>query len=173
MNLEKSIKSWNGKSVDYIADIFNRHAGDKHFVDTLIRLIKIPDCQKGATWLLKACADRGHEFSQRESAKIMSSLIQLEDWEARLHILQSLSVLTIEAKKKQTLEHFLRATLCDPNKFVRAWSYNGFYVLASQYPEYRAETKEIFDMAMQDEAASVKARIRNIVKKGLWTEPGR
>jgi hypothetical protein len=60
---------------------------------------------------------------------------------------------------------FLRTCLADENKFVRAWAYNGFYLLSQQYPEYQQETEQFFAMAMRDEAASVKARIRNILKK--------
>ena len=62
---------------------------------------------------------------------------------------------------------FLRNCLVDNNKFVRAWAYNGFYELAVQYPEYEKETKQFFEMAMRDEAPSVKSRIRNIMKKGF------
>jgi len=54
------------------------------------------------------------------------------------------------------------------NKFVRSWAYNGFYGLSRQYPEYIQETKQFFEVAMKDEAPSVKARIRNVTKNSLW-----
>lgn len=62
---------------------------------------------------------------------------------------------------------FLRNCLISDNKFVRAWAYNGFYELALQYPAYKTEVKKFLDMAMKDEAASVKARVRNILKRGF------
>ncbi len=58
-------------------------------------------------------------------------------------------------------------TLTDHNKFVRAWSYNGFFELSRQHSEYLDETKQFFQMTMRDEAPSVKARIRNIMKTGF------
>ncbi len=36
-----------------------------------------------------------------------------------------------------------------------------------QYPAYIEEPKQFFEMAMRDEAPSVKSRIRNIMKKDL------
>ncbi len=54
----------------------------------------------------------------------------------------------LKAKHKKQLEAFLRKTLTSDNKFVRAWSYNGFHCLASQFPEYVREVEQFFKMAM-------------------------
>ena len=53
-------------------------------------------------------------------------------------------------------------------KFVRAWAYNGFYLLAVQHGEYEAEARQLLTMALRDEPASVKARVRNVLKN--WPE---
>ena len=65
------------------------------------------------------------------------------------------------------MEIYERHGLTDQNKFVRAWSYNGLYELATSFPSLRKEAERFFDMALADEAASVKARVRNIMKKGF------
>ncbi|MGK7926108.1 MAG: hypothetical protein AB4290_12845 [Spirulina sp.] len=167
MSIESEIKGWNGKSADEITEIFQTYSDTPVFIDTLIELFKIPSCQKGATWLLKAWLDKGNNLKSEQIAKLFSSLDILEHWEAKLHLLQSLPFLPIAHSQKQQVEGFLRTTLPDRNKFVRAWSYNGFYELARQYPEYQEETEQFLEMAMRDEAASVKARIRKLVKKGF------
>ena len=82
-------------------------------------------------------------------------------------MLQCIPFMPIAKKNINVVYNFLRWTLTDQNKFVRAWSYNGFYELSKQHPEYLDETKQYFEMAMRDEAPSVKARIRNILKKGF------
>ena len=130
----------------------------------VIGLIENYDCQKGATWLLKAYTDQDIKFSKSESNKILPTLTCLHSWEAKLHVLQSLPSISINAKYKQSLEYFIRFALSDKNKFVRAWSYNGFYILSQAYPEYEKEARKFLEMAMRDEAPSVKARIRNILK---------
>lgn len=81
--------------------------------------------------------------------------------------LQSVEYLPIAADDGKLFEQFLRIAITDNNKFVRAWAYNGFYLLAKQYDEYRVEVEQFFNMAMNDEVPSVKALIRNILKTGF------
>jgi 3-methyladenine DNA glycosylase AlkC len=80
-------------------------------------------------------------------------------------VLQSIPFMAIDDTNTNNVYNFLRTNLTDQNKFVRVWSYNGFHELSRQHPEYLEETQQYFEMAMRDEAPSVKARIRNIMKK--------
>ncbi len=166
MTLEREIAAWDGKSADDIAEVFQSHKDDPGFIDVLIKLLGVSACQKGATWLLKAGLNEANKLNSRQVTEIFSSLDSLQHWESKLHVLQSLPSLAISGREKRRVEAFLRSTLTDKNKFVRAWSYNGFYELSRQHPEYQQETEQMFAMAMRDEAASVKARIRNLMKKG-------
>ena len=94
-------------------------------------------------------------------------LQSLEHWESRLHVLQSIPYMPIPGTHKKKVETFLRECLVDDVKFVKAWAYSGFYELAVQYPEYQDEAEQFFEMAMRDQPASVRSRIRNIMKKGF------
>jgi len=105
--------------------------------------------------------------NKRFSGKVLALLPELLSWQSKLHVLQSLPYLDIPSKDKRKLECFLKQALADKNKFVRAWAYNGFYVLSRQYSEYEEYAAQIIGLAMQDEAPSVKARIRNIMKQGF------
>ncbi len=167
LKLQESITKWGGKSAYDIAKIFDIFRHESFFIDSLLELICEPSCQKGATWLLKAWLNDGGQLTKQQISKISASLHTLAHWETKLHALQCLPFLTIDQSEKKLVETFLRITLSGQNKFVRAWSYNGFYELARQYPEYQAETKILFEMAMNDEAASVKARVRNLIRKGF------
>lgn len=167
LNLHESLKQWNGKSADKIKETFNKFKEDPSFSCVLLELIHDPICQKGATWLLKAWLNEGSQLDAPQTAKILDNLNILTHWEAKLHVLQCLPFLTVGSAQKKAVEAYLRITLTDQNKFIRAWSYHGFYELARQYPEYQTEVKQFLEMAMNDEVASVKARIRNIIKKGF------
>lgn len=167
MSIEKDILAWDGKSADAIRAVFESHHKKTGFLQTIVRLAKDPSFQKGATWLLKAALESGQKLQKEQVKEIYGSLDSRAHWETKLHILQSVPYMPVEKDSVQHLYNFIRATLTDSKKFVRAWSYNGFYELAVQYPEYVNEAKQLFETAMNDEAASVKARIRNIVKKGF------
>lgn len=116
---------------------------------------------------MKKHLESNHSLSRAEIAIIYRLAPNLHALEAKLHILQSMAYMPVGEQEKQGVEVFLRNCLISDNKFVRAWAYNGFYELALQYPEYKAEVKNFLSMAMKDEAASVKARVRNILKRGF------
>ncbi len=167
MSIRQEIENWDGRSAADIGEIYNHHYRDEGFVSTMVNFIDIVSLQKGTTWLLKKYLENGNQISTAENSAIYKKLEKLHSWESRLHILQSLPFLLIPKKNKLQLERFLKICLVERNKFVRAWAYNGFYELAVQYPEHVEETKCFFEMAMRDEAPSVKSRIRNIMKKGF------
>jgi hypothetical protein len=170
MNLSLAIINWDGKSAEDIAKIYHQFHNDSAFVDTLLELLaKIP-YQVGSTWLLKHYFEEGYIFSDKQVSIYHKELFKLQTWEAKLHALQSFTYLPIAKASVKLVENFLRATITDNNKFVRAWSYNGFYVLAKQYPSYQKEVTQFLDLGLKDEAPSVKARIRNIIEVGFEQE---
>ncbi|WP_086930070.1 hypothetical protein [Agarilytica rhodophyticola] len=167
MNLSKEILMWDGKSADSITYIFKKYSKKSLFEKDLIDLISSEDTDKGASWLLKKWLESGNNLAEKDVKNLCGKLLELQNWETKLHILQSLPYLDFNKSECLTIYAFLKSSLTNSNKFVRAWTYNGFYELAARFPEYTEETKKYFDMAMKDEAASVKARIRKILKRGF------
>ena len=167
MDIQTDIKQWDGKSAKDIGDIYQRYCNAASFSSIIIGMIDNESLQKGATWLLKHHLEQKRQLTTKEIHTVFNTLTKLEPWESKLQILQSLPYLPVQKRDKKKVEVFLRKCLVETNKFVRAWAYNGFYELAVQYPEYQQETQLFLEMAMRDEAPSVKARIRNIMKKGF------
>jgi len=76
-----------------------------------------------------------------------------------------LAYLDIPENESAGVERFLEACLENDNKFVRAWAYNGFNELSLRFPRYRERVDGMLARAGVSEAASVRARIRNILKR--------
>jgi hypothetical protein len=133
----------------------------------LIKLMSSP-VQNGASRLLKMHLESGGETTLTESEQLFQLLTYLSNWESKLHLLQLIQYVPISPASKPEVEGFLRDSLVDENNFVRAWAYDGFYRIASQYPEYREEVRKFFQLAHRDEAPSVLARLRQILKKDDW-----
>jgi len=167
MSISSAIANWNGKSTDDITAIYDLYYKESDFYSIIVSLLKNKSSETGASWLLKHDFELGGQLNVHEISIVYGSLSQLEHWQAKLHLLQCIAYMPISKKDVKKLESFLRLTLSDSNKFVRAWSYNGFYLLAKQYSEYQEEASQFFDMALRDEAPSVKARVRNILKVGF------
>lgn len=164
MNIQREITNWDGKSVDDLQAVYDRHSQDAGFGAELVRLLESPVSQSGASWLLKRYLELGNVLKVAEVRAVFQTLSHLEDWQAKLHLLQCLAYLTVGKRDVTLVEPFLRGCLENKNKFVRAWAYNGFYELALQHPKCQTEVDQLLERGMQDEAASVKARIRNIRK---------
>lgn len=164
MSIQKELRGWDGKSAEDIRSIYHRHSVEPSFLRELLRFLKTPEFQKAGTWLLKHHFETGNSLNKKQVTTIFRALADLNHWESKLHLLQCLEYMPIEKHERHKVELFLRVCLTDTNNFVRAWAYNGFHVLSRQYPEYEKEMFSFFDMAMDDETAAVKARIRNIMK---------
>ena len=155
MSIESEIESWDGKSSVDIEAVYNRHLTRKEFLSIVVHLLEIEHLQCGASWLLKHYFENEGAIDSMQASDILGKLYKLVTWEAKLHILQSLPYIPISIDRKEGVEYFLRNNLTSDNKFVRAWTYNCFYLLSRQFSEYEQETKRFFEMAMKDEVPSV------------------
>lgn len=167
MTLESDITAWDGKSANVIGRVYDRHVERPSFLTEVISAMSDESLQDGATWLLKHHLERESPLDAPRAKEVFQTLPKITNWGAKLHILQSLRWMPIPTRYKRKLETFLRACLQAENKFVRAWAYSGFYELAKQHPEYRLEAQQLCEQAVNSEAASVKARIRNILAEGF------
>lgn len=78
MSIEQEIATWDGKSADDIRAIYQSYKKRLDFAQTIIVLTKDPFYENGATWLLKAWVESGHELKENQINSIYSSLIKLE-----------------------------------------------------------------------------------------------
>ena len=163
-NLKSKLMEWDGKSSDDIAEIYEEFCNTPDLVKLLVNLLSDVKLERASSWMLKRHLEIVGHITQNQIDRVYQFICQSEDWQSQLHILQSMPYQPIAKKQVKTIETFLRRCLMSDNKFVRAWTYNGFDLLAKQYPQYREEVDSFFEMAMRDEAPAVTARIRNILK---------
>ena len=129
-----------------------------------------PRLQVAATWILKHFRDNGTAFGQSEVEQILDLLGHVGDWEARLHLLQLLPGAPVPQHRERKLYNVLTGNdyLHGSPKFVRAWTYNALAELADRNAALRPGVGTMLASAEQDEAASIRARIRNIRKQMPW-----
>lgn len=162
--LSKEIDSWDGNSVAELQSIYERHGAEEDFVATVLEHVGQLESQRAATWLLKRHLEAGNALAVDDCRIVMNVLTDRDHWESKLHLLQSLPYLDIHEDDCARVENLLNSCIGDKNKFVRAWAYNGFNELALRFPRYRKEVDGMLAHAIESEAASVRARIRNILK---------
>lgn len=160
------VKGWNGKDIDFLETTYAHYSADDGFHGDLLESLALTDRhQSAASWLLRRSLQRGFKPTPENASSIYLALAGCSSWQAQLNLLQCMELMPVPESARLALEKYLRKALAHENKFVRAWAYNGFYQLARQYPELRSEAQKIMEMGLTDEPASVKARIRNALKK--------
>lgn len=170
LTLKSIIENWDGKETASLTEAFDEYSQEKDFSDRIVKYARKSELRKGSLWLLKKYLEDKNSLNNSQVQKIIDILPDVNNWESKLHILQSIPYIRIKAKHKEHFEIFIRKNLSDQNTFVRAWALNAFYLLADKFPELRGEAVQFIDSAMETEQASVKARIRNMTKTGFYTE---
>ena len=164
-NLTTDLGAWDGKSAAVLQSMYERHSADADFLPTILAHLGDVNLQRAATWLLKRHLELGNSLSATECRSVLGSLAAQEDWESKLHLLQCLPWLSVAEEDREGLEAFLDACVRSDRKFVRAWAYNGFNELALRFPQCREAVDQMLARASESEAASVRARIRNLRKR--------
>jgi len=164
MSLKSEIALWDGKSAEDIRDVYIEHAHTRGFLSRLVRLATDPECEVGATWLVKHHLETTECKMTLSVAKAWYACANtLTHWEARLHMLQCTPRVPVPNACVKPIRGFLDTCLTEENKFVRAWAFTGYCELAKSHPRYRKLVDELLDDGEQhDPGASVRARIRQL-----------
>ena len=175
MDIRAEVEAFDGRRTASLESLAERLAPTETVLHDLFDLAHLDDAkaQSASTWLMKRFQEGGHVFSKKDTGTLLSLLCDVSHWEARLHLLQLLPGLSIPPERVERVRRMLDsdAFLKSPNKFVRAWSYNGIAVLADQNPTLRPAVAGILNAAQEGEAASVRARVRAILKSMSWARP--
>ncbi|MEM7377467.1 MAG: hypothetical protein AAF460_08170 [Pseudomonadota bacterium] len=166
LTLEATLAQWDGRSSEPLVAVYDRHREDSGFVDHLLTLLALPAAQNGSTWLIKRSLERGRTLSQTEEAQLLGCLDALVDWPARLHALQCLPYLDVPETHVAPVAAFVIAQLKHDRAFVRAWAYGALYRLGQTQPAHAAEAAERVAWALEHEAPSVRARLRQLTGQG-------
>lgn len=160
--LEFEIESCGTASVNELASIHDRYCTTPDYLTRLVSLVKSGRSQIEATWLIKKWLETSRTPDAATSAEILELLVLDADWQAHLHLLQCIRLLDLSQAPVVGLRESVLVKLTSPNKFVRAWAYDGLFRLAQlQHPDAAADLIRISDAA-QNESPAVRARIRKL-----------
>ncbi|MCA9305233.1 MAG: hypothetical protein R3B46_11370 [Phycisphaerales bacterium] len=166
MTLRADLELYDGKRTDILERIAAAHPVTAPLARQLIKTASDDDprTQSGATWLILHHARAGYAYTPAATRELLTLIGDDLHWEPTLNLLQTLPHLAIGDAPLPALRKSLKRLIKHDNKLVRAWAYNGFAVLARQHPKLASEAERMLTQGEQDEAASVRARVRNARK---------
>jgi len=158
------LQAFDGKAISLLSETAAEFGMGPQVIDLLIALSPDPDSNvaTGATWLLKAHLDQNNTFSQAQTTALIAAAPKIQPWQAQLHICQMISRLDSSAQDTAQLADWLSPLLSHSRPFLRAWSLDALLGLASRAPSLVTMAQQAHRYALEDEAASVRARARNL-----------
>lgn len=168
--LQETLTEFDGKHVDVLEEA----ASSVRFSDQLVeRLVELSSSGEsrfaiGATWLLKRLQEFGNHYSLDQTRQFLELLLEELPWEAHLHLLQLLPHLELPNRASKRWFDRVAGMTAHSNKMVRAWAYHGVAVLADRWPRYQETAQQLIGQVGEDEAASVRARLRHTAKDYPW-----
>ena len=163
-DLVNCLRAWDGSSVGHLHGLYHYYEAHPRFLTLLAGELGQEKTGRPSSWLLKHHFEANREVPEEIARIVFSRLEKLNHWEEKLHILQCFQYLPLEAADRNQLVLFIENCLTEKNKFVRAWAYNGYFLLAQMYPDMQSDMTDLLGKALEEEAASVKARIRALLK---------
>ena len=171
MSLIESLRRFDGKRTTELERLSASMSRNDDSVDQLLAAAEHDEktVQVGSTWILKRWVEEGVPEVEGMGANLVRLLKSAPYGEVRLHLLQMLTSIRVPARSLPELKRLLPILLTDDNKFVRAWALSVLAEIADQSDAMRKNVILTIQDAENDEAASVRARVRQLQKHYKWT----
>ena len=164
--LSQQLQQWDGIHTEDLIKLYQAKAQDPLFFDTLIELcLHETMLQKASTWLIKHHYDQRQQLEDAAILKLLSACDHLEHWEAKLHILQIIPSFELKEQSIPLISSFIKSAFDEEKKFVRAAAYPAFFAMTKVLPDLQQELKQRCEKAMEVESASIKSKVRKILKQ--------
>ena len=161
--LRAAIRDFDGKAMSLLCEAKVQLRDTPGFWDALYSLTndEEPLIQAGSTWLVQQSLKCGDLTLAGIAMAVTPRLGELTHWGAILHMLQALDACDRPLPEGPALARFAQTHITHTRPFVRAWAINALCVLAIHHPEFREAAETARDNALNDTAASVRARAHN------------
>lgn len=159
----RELRDYDGRSQTILSEVANRHRGEADFLSRLVGLAldDEPVLSVGATWILKAELAQGAVLAQKDADRLVRGLERIGAWQAQLHVCQSIVHMTVHTELAPVMESWLTSLLDTPRPFLRAWASDALCRLRGASPQ----TAALLERMELDDAASVRARVRNLKRE--------
>ena len=156
--LIQAILAFDGTDIAELKSAFAGFSETDAFA--LAELCESPDANVSvaATWVVKALCEAG-SGSQLDLPRIFAALPDAPDWQAALHLLQSVQFAPHAAASQESA---ILAHLEHDKTLVRVWALDAFCRLADSNLELASKARDKVNQALDDPKASVRARARHL-----------
>jgi hypothetical protein len=172
-SLRQVCESFDGRHTDDLERTLRQCSDRRALLDCTLAIARRGGADRfmvAATWLILNASRRDAEFVDRHAKRWVTMLAAADHWEVRLHLLQLLDgvdmALSLGAPERTALFKAATRSASDDNRLVRAWSLSVLGRLGGHLRSAQGRIAALIAHAEEQEAASVKARIRRLRRDG-------
>ncbi len=164
--LRARLADYDGRSVTILGETEAQLSNEDGYLDALIALCSAREehMAAGATWLIKSALEAKRELTPKQVETLIMRLPSVCGWAAQLHLCQSIGLLDIPAEQAGDIAAWIKPLLAHDRPFVRAWALDALSHVAARDDGLAPSFEDALGKAHDDEAASVRARARNLAK---------
>lgn len=164
-NLQTALERYDGKSVQYLGQLQAEFESDPDYVGGLITALtqSRENVANGASWLLLDHLNRGKKLSAEQSEQVAKSVPSLMNWPEQLHCAQMIRHLELDKSLAKIVMREMETLQSHNRPFLRAWSLDAIWHIAQSHDEFKDRAFAAIERAKEDNAASVRARVKNLI----------
>lgn len=157
---------WDNKHTDYLKHIYSEYINKSNFISITIKLfLKDESLEHPTSWLIKYHYDNKNTLAKEDVKSILLNIKNLKYWGSELHILQIIPKIQLTTRLAEKIEFEICNKLKSKNKFVRAAAYEAYLEIVRVIPELKEEFRTVCNDAIERESASVKVKIKRVLKQ--------
>ena len=166
MDILRAIQTFDGKNVQPLTTWCDRRELSTEDVQELVVVVCEAEGRNriATTWVLKRLTEKGLGLTRSQTAKLMKSWPEWEEWQANLHLLQMFDQLSIPETQMVRAWSQCCSLVTHENKLVRAWALHGMSHVGRVSPKHFDEALERSRDALSDDSAAVRVRARHAVR---------
>ena len=163
----EAILTFDGK---HMAELRSCAFNDEFNDDDIDALIEFSNAeticlQTASTWILKNLIENGRGISTRQLTAWTTLAEGYDHWESALHFCQSIQHLRVQKRELSKVVTQLERFLEHSRPLVGVWALDGLVHLSDYHSRLVPKVVAALDEMRHLSKPSVKARIRNLVKK--------
>jgi len=166
MSLVDEILRFDGKRVDEMkAAIANNPSDDEWHAVVSYFVHPEASYQVASTWSVKCALEADMTLPTDVCTSLVESAGSLVGWEPKLHLLQCVRYLDLKEPQMDKLLVFAHACATNQKVLVRVWSLDAIVRLGLRVHGPTEPLGQRILSALEDKAASMRARARNLLKE--------
>ncbi|WP_143155888.1 hypothetical protein [Cyclobacterium lianum] len=164
--LKEVYLKWDGTHIGHLKTLYQESIDDASFIPHTIALLTAgKGVEVPGSWVVKHHVEQGNLLNTTQVDQLVRCLGALHYWQAQLHLLQIIPMISLTEEQAEHLEPVVRNHLSSDRAFVKASAFAAYFEIVKFFPGLKNEFRLLSEDSLEKVSASVKVKIRRILNQ--------